>query len=336
MVRIVTVSDIQQMVRQVGMDAFMSQLIEALRNDFRAWESFQKSPRFVNHLNHGVVELMPICGKDYFAFKYVNGHPDNPKQHKQTVVATGMLTDVETGYPLLISEMTLLTAFRTAAVSGLASSYLARKDSKRIGIIGTGSQAEFQVLAHHAALDIQHIQYFDIDDNAMTKFSNNLKNYHFDLVACEDAAATLNGVDIIITATAEKIQARILKNEWVESGVHINAIGGDCSGKTELDPDILHRSKIVVEYLEQTKQEGEIQDFDISKIHAELWQIVKGEKPGRESENEITLFDSVGFALEDYSILKHVYLLAEKMNIGEQLNMIPDIEDPKDLFQVVR
>ena len=334
MTRLLTIDDVKTIIHQVGIETCLSELIEALRADFSRWQEFEKVPRLATHFPHGVIELMPICGKDYYAYKYVNGHPDNPKQNKLTVVAVGMLAEVKSGYPLLISEMTVLTALRTAATGALAATYLAKKDAKTMGIVGTGSQSEFQILAFHLALGIKQVNYFDIDKDAMKKFAANLASFDLELTPCQDAKSTVDGVDIIITATADKQRSSILKDDWIQPGTHINGVGGDCPGKTELDPHILKRAKIVVEYLAQSREEGEIQNIE-DNVYAELWQLTSQEKPGRESDQEITLFDSVGFALEDYTILKYFYSLAEKMDIGEQLNIIPSLDDPKNLFGLI-
>ncbi len=331
MVRVLTIDHIREIIQRIGIEACFSQLIDVLRDDFSRWQDFEKMPRIAHHFKRGVIELMPICGKDYYAYKYVNGHPYNPKQNKLTVVATGMLSEVESGYPILISEMTILTALRTAATGALAATYLARKNSKTLGIIGTGSQSEFQALAFHIALGVNRIKYFDIDEKAMQKFADNLSAFHLTLIPCKDAQSTVENVDVVITMTADKKRSRILEDRWIRAGMHINGVGGDCPGKTELDPAILKRAKIVVEYLEQSRIEGEIQNLK-DPIYAELWQLTSQEKAGRESDDDITLFDAVGFALEDYTVLKYFYSLSEKMNIGELLPMIPSIDDPKNLF----
>lgn len=335
MTRLLTINDIKTIIHKVGIEQCFVELVNALEQDFSDWNTFEKIPRIANHFPHGVIELMPICGKDYYAYKYVNGHPYNPKQNKLTVVAAGMLAEVESGYPVLISEMTILTALRTAATCALASKYLARKNSKTMGIIGTGSQSEFQVLALKATLGISIVRYFDLDSDAMQKFKNNLLGFDLDFIMCDDGRLTVDEVDIIVTVTADKQRLRILENDWIQSGIHINGVGGDCPGKTELDPDILNRVKIVVEYLEQSQLEGEIQNLSDGP-YAELWELVTKEKPGRESDDEITLFDSVGFALEDYTVLKYFHSLAEKMDIGEKIDIIPNLDDPKDLFGLLK
>lgn len=334
MVRVITVSDIKKLIAHVGLENFFRELIIALEKEYARWEHFQKSPRHAVHLEHGVIEVMPICDDEFYTFKYVNGHPININQKKLTVVALGLLAEIETGYPLMISEMTLLTAFRTAATSALAAKYLAKKNTKTIGIIGTGAQAEFQVLAQKAIFDIQTVKYFDIDAHAMKKFHDNLRDYGMELIPCLDGKSVVDNVDIITTATATKKQAHILNVASIKPGLHINGIGGDCPGKTELDKTILQHTKIVVEYLPQSKVEGEIQQADVD-IYAELWELVTGKKKGRESDSEITLFDSVGFAIEDFAILKFIYELCSKYHIGTSMDLIPELQDPKDLFGAI-
>jgi ornithine cyclodeaminase len=218
----------------------------------------------------------------------------------------------------------------------LAAKYLAKKNVKHIGIIGTGAQSEFQVLAQSALFDIETVKYFDIDPEAMTKFHDTLKDQSFKLIACKNAKEVVEGVDIITTATASKGAAKILSFDALNAGLHINGIGGDCPGKTELDATILSHAKIAVEFLPQSKVEGEIQHLESgSKVHAELWEMVTGKKKGRESDSEITLFDSVGFAIEDFAILKLVRELAIKHHVGTDMDLIPALTDPKNLFGVL-
>lgn len=335
MTRIVTVKDLLTLIQKVTLNSFFLQLIEQLKSDYARWPEFQKSPRHAIHVPEGVIELMPIADKNYYSFKYVNGHPNNTQNDKLTVVATGQLSEVSNGYPLLFSEMTLLTAFRTAATSALASTYLARNSSKTFGIIGTGSQSEFQVLAHYFSLGITEIYYFDVDVHAMDKFAHNLKSFSLKLHRCTSGEEVVQKSDIITTATAKKGHQKIIHADWIKKGAHVNGIGGDTPGKTELDPSILKMTKIVVELTEQSLVEGEIQQAGKSVIFAELWEIVTGKKKGRTDDQEITLFDSVGFALEDYSALALVNRLCNIHNIGHELDMIPTPSDPKNLFGVV-
>lgn len=335
MVRVITVDDVRTLIRKLTLKTFFLRLIDRLEQDYARAPQFSKTPRLASHYPHGVIELMPISDQDYYSFKFVNGHPENPREKKQTVVAIGALADISTGYPVLLSEMTLLTALRTAATSALASKYLARKDARSFGIIGTGAQSEFQVLAHHFLLGIEKVYYYDLDPKAMEKFADNLCSYGLELVPCQNGAEVVANSQILTTATANKSIAKVVADSWIKPGVHINGIGGDCPGKTELDRALLPRCKIVVEHLEQTKHEGEIQQDGEHAVYAELWELAAKAKPGRQSDQEITLFDSVGFALEDYSALRLLYRLAEEYHVGHMLDMVPSPEDPKDLYSLL-
>lgn len=335
MVKLITIDALKSLISTIGLENFFIGVVGALKEDFQNWQHFKKTSRHVTHYPHGVMELMPAATDELYSFKFVNGHPNNPDASKSTVVALGLLAEVEHGYPLMLSEMTLLTAFRTAAVSTLAASYLIPKDAKSMAMIGTGAQAEFQALAFHYILGIETIQYYDIDKAAMQKFRTNLSNHAIRLKACDNLDAALEGVQIITTATADKTQAQILSSTKVKAGIHINGIGGDCQHKTELSQDLVEQCKIVVEYLPQTLIEGEIQQLSEKTVYAELWELVAGKKTGRSDEMEVTLFDSVGFGLEDYSILRYVWQEAQKYSIGESVNMVPDLDNPKNLFQAI-
>jgi ornithine cyclodeaminase len=275
---------------------------------------------------------MPISDDKYYTFKYVNGHPENSRKGLFTVVATGQLSSAETGYPLLYTEMTLLTAIRTAATSALASKWLAPKNAHRFGIIGTGAQSEFQTLAHLFSQPIYDIYYFDIDPKAMEKFAKNMKPYGARLHPCTSGRQVVDNSDILTTATAQKGHHRVIEASWIKRGIHINKIGGDSPGKTEMDPHILEKAKVVVELLEQTKHEGEMQQLKDFTPFAELWQIIQKQKIARETAEDITLFDSVGFALEDFSILTLILELAGSYDIGSKLPMTPYVQDTKNLF----
>jgi len=334
--KILSVEALKQLIARHGFNNYMTDLIEALKEDYGRWQKFTKMPRPAMHVPGGVLELMPICDETYYSFKYVNCHPKNPQSGKLTVIATGQLSRVDTGYPLMFSEMTILTAFRTAAVSALATDLMARENAKTLAIIGTGAQSEFQIRALQLVRDITEVRFFDVDSAAMDKFEKNLASSSAKLIRCKNAGQAVDGADIITTCTARKKHADVVKNEWVKQGMHINTIGGDSPGKTELEFGILSRSRVVVEYLEQALIEGEIQRWtrDQAKkyVHAELYEIVNGTKQGRENEQEITLFDSIGIALEDYSALRLTYELALKYDLGDECGLIPDLTDPKNLI----
>lgn len=330
--KILTVNDTLRLIKKVGVESFFNRLIGAVRQDFARWPAFYKSVRHATHYTHGVIELMPCSDDSLYAFKYVNGHPGNTAEGKLSVVAIGQLSEVASGYPLMLCEMTLLTAFRTAAAGALAASYLARPESECLALIGTGAQAEFQVLGFNSVFPLRRIRFFDLDAGAMRKFAGNLSAYPFELVPCRDIKEAVRNADIIVTGTAAKKRQSLFALEDIAAGTHIQAMGGDCPGKTELSPALLSAAKLVVEYMPQALVEGEVQQSDASRVHAELWELVGGHKPGRENAHEITVFDSVGFALEDFSILRLVYELACEHHLGTDMPLIPELDDPKDLF----
>jgi ornithine cyclodeaminase len=338
--KIITVELLTKIIKRHGFDNYMTDLMVALKRDFSNWDSFTKMPRPAMHVEGGVLELMPICDNEkYYTFKYVNCHPKNPLLGKQTVVATGQLSRIDTGYPLMYSEMTILTALRTAAMSAIATDLMARADAKVLALIGTGAQSEFQVKGLQLVRDIKEILFFDIDSKAMDKFEENMRGIKLKLKRCKNAKEAIKGADIITVCTACKAHVDVVKNDWINAGVHINALGGDTVGKTELELSILSRSRMVVEYFDQSFIEGEIQRLSRKKakkrVSAELYELINCFKKGRENDLEITLFDSVGIALEDYSVLRLTYELAEKYNIGEELNFTPVIKDPKDLISAL-
>ncbi|MDO5898832.1 ornithine cyclodeaminase [Agrobacterium sp. Azo12] len=328
----VSVDHMMKLVLKIGIDTFLRELAEVVEEDFLRWESFDKTPRIASHSTDGVIELMPTSDGTLYGFKYVNGHPKNTREGRQTVTAFGVLSDVGNGYPMLLSEMTILTALRTAATSAVAAKHLARKNARNMAIIGNGAQSEFQARAFKAILGIDQLRLYDIDPAASEKCRRNLAGQGFDIVICPTAQDAVEGADIITTVTADKQYATILSDNMVGPGVHINAVGGDCPGKTELHKDILLRSDIFVEYPPQTRIEGEIQQLPADYPVTELWQVMAGMTAGRVDDHQITLFDSVGFATEDFSALRYVRAKLHDTGLFEELDLLADPDDPRDLF----
>lgn len=334
--KLIDIHDLRDLIGCIGLTRFNREVLSAMEHDFRRWREFSMSPRHVTHCPNGVIELMPCSDSTLYSFKYVNGHPANTAEGKLSVVALGLLADMIDGYPKLLCEMTLLTAIRTAAMAALGAKYLAREDSSNLAIIGTGAQSEFLASALMDVRPVQHIHFFDRDEGAMKKFHGNMQDLGVELIPCSSIEQAIADADLITTATAARCQAKLFSYDQLKPGVHIHALGGDSEGKTELNPDILSRCKLVVEYLEQARLEGEIQNTSEDVVYAEIWEIIAGNKPGRENDQEITLFDAVGFALEDFSILRLVYRLAHELNIGQEVSMLPSLDNPKDLFSLLR
>lgn len=332
----VSVENMMRLVHNFGIENVLLELTDAVEADYRRWDLFEKTPRLASHSHEGVIELMPTSDGEAFSFKYVNGHPSNTAKGYQTVTAFGLLARVDTGYPLMLSEMTLLTALRTAATSAMAARCLAPKDSKVMAMIGNGAQAEFQALGMKAVIGIEEVRLYDIDPKATEKVAKNLHDSGLRIVVCSNSQEAIQGAQIITTCTADKAYATILTDNMVGAGVHINAIGGDCPGKTELHKDILARADTFVEFEPQTRIEGEIQQMDANYPVTEFWQVLSGDAKGRSDSRQITLFDSVGFAIEDFSALRYIHAKLKGTDFFQQIDILADPDDPRDLFGMLQ
>ena len=339
MIDYIGVSDILRLVNRIGTGAFIERLAHEIENDYRRWNEFEKSARLASHSAVGVIELMPTSDGRLYSFKYVNGHPKNTAAGLLTVTAFGVLADVQTGYPVLLSELTVATALRTAAMSALAAHHLARRESRVMALIGNGAQSEFQAVAFHRMLGVRELRLFDVDAKATAKLERNLLAMpelgDLRIVRAASSADACNGADIVTTVTADKRNAVILTPPMIAPGMHLNAVGGDCPGKTELHTDVLRMPnlKVFVEYEPQSRIEGEIQNMGADYPVTEFADLVRGTAAGRTGAHEVTVFDSVGFALEDFSALRFLHaLLQEERGAGRQIDLVPDLENPKDLY----
>jgi ornithine cyclodeaminase len=327
--------DVARIVARKGLSACIAGVAERIHADFLRWNEFDKTPRVANHSDDGVIELMPVSDANWYSFKYVNGHPKNTQRGVSTVMAFGVLADVATGAPRLLSELTLATAIRTAAMSALAARTLARKNSRVMALIGNGAQSEFQAIAFRDLVGITTLRLYDVDSAATAKLVRNLQGQRLDLVVCKSTAEAVRGADIVTTITADKQLATIVTAEMIEPGMHVNAVGGDCPGKTELHADVLHGAAVFVEYEPQTRIEGDLQQMPADFAVTELWRVLALQAAGRTSVEQVTLFDSVGFALEDYAALHFLHDSARELGIGDVIRLVPQMNDPKDLFATI-
>ena len=325
-----------RLIQRKGVSACIAGVAERIEREFLRWNEFDKSARVACHSDVGVIELMPIADAAQFAFKYVNGHPSNHRHGLPTVMAFGVLADVDTGAPRLLSELTLTTAIRTAAMSALAARVLAKPESRSMALIGNGAQSDFQALAFRDLVGIRELRLFDTDPAASAKLAANLVGQGLEVRICPSIADAVRGADIVTTVTADKTNATILTPEMIEPGMHINAVGGDCPGKTELHRDILARASVFVEFEPQSRIEGEIQQMPADFAVTEFWQVLAGQRAGRGHAAEVTVFDSVGFALEDFAALAFMGETAAELGLGEIIELVPQAADPKNLFGVLR
>lgn len=337
MTTFIDITHMQQLVRTTGVQQFITELTGFIEDDYRSWVHFQKCPRVANHSELGVIELMPTASDTLYGFKYVNGHPSNADKNNLTVMAFGALAEIDTGSPLLLSELTLATALRTAATSALAAKYLTPSHVKTMAVIGNGAQSEFQILAFHTLLGINQFRLYDIDPRASEKLKNNLTEYQgIHLHISDSVTEAVQGAEIITTITADKKNATIITPDMINGHVYINAVGGDCPGKTEIHPDIINHARVVVEFEPQSRIEGEIQNMPSTFPVTELWKIINGSVNNCDFQHGLTVFDSVGFAIEDFSTLRYIRHLSEKYRIGEKIELVPQPANPRDLFSYIK
>ncbi|MBD8526182.1 ornithine cyclodeaminase [Pseudomarimonas arenosa] len=333
MTTLLSTRDVARLIATRGLPTVLADMVGYLEQDFRRWSEFEKCARVASHSDVGVIELMPVSDALEYSFKYVNGHPKNTQEGLLTVMAFGVLADVNTGEPTLLSELTLTTAIRTAATSVMAAKALARPNSKVMALIGNGAQSEFQALAFHYLLGIEEIRLFDVDSRATAKLAAHLSTVRgLRVRMCSSTTQAVRGADIVTTVTADKTNATIITPDMLEPGMHINGVGGDCPGKTELHAEVLAQAKVFVEYEPQTRIEGDLQQMPADFEVTELWQVLSGQSGWQRSDSDITVFDSVGFALEDYSALRLLRDQARELGLGETISLIPQPRNPKDLY----
>ncbi|MCO5381458.1 MAG: alanine dehydrogenase [Methanosarcina barkeri] len=276
---------------------------------------------------NGDLRTMPAYLEDenITGVKIVNVHPGNPDRGLPTVMALIILISPETGAPVAIMDGTYLTDIRTGAAGGIAAKYLARKDSKVIGLVGTGNQAKTQLEALFEVFDPELVKITSRTKESCERFIREMADITSCEIRYEDEVQEVCNCDILVTTTPTR--KPIIKAQWIKEGTHINAIGADAVGKEELDPELLIRSKIVVDDIVQALHSGEV-NVPISKhyisendIHAQLGEVITGLKPGRTSEEEITIFDSTGLAIQDVASAHLVYVRAVSKKLGRQVRM---------------
>ncbi len=275
--------------------------------------------------HNGDLRTMPayLEEQDITGVKIVNVHPDNPKKGLPTVMALVILNSTETGAPIAVMDGTYLTDMRTGAGGGVAVKYLARKNSKTVGFVGTGNQARTQLLAINEIIDIEEVKATSTSEKHALAFKEEMEKRIKCEISPKKSIREVCDCDILVTTTPSR--EPVVMNEWIAEGTHINAIGADAPGKEELDPKILKRSKIVVDDLPQASHSGEV-NVPLAKgalaekdIFGELGEVIVGKKKARTKDSDITVFDSTGLAIQDVATADMVYRKALEANMGIKL-----------------
>ena len=277
---------------KVQMPAKICIHLDPYNGDFRAMPAY--------------VEGIEACG-----VKWVSVHPDNRKRGLPAVMALIILSDPATGFPLAVMDGTFITNLRTGAAGAIAASCLAKKGSSRIGFVGCGVQAGFQLFALSRVFKLKAISLYDADRAQAANFARRSKRLVRTVTVCKTVEECVSRQDIVITTTPSR--KPIVRSSWISPGTHINAIGADAKGKEELDPAILKRARVVVDDLTQAMHSGEInvpvskKVFKASDICATLGQVIIGKRRCRTSDSDITIFDSTGLAIQDIAVASYVY-----------------------------
>jgi alanine dehydrogenase len=275
-------------------------------SDFRAMPAFLEHPA--------------SCG-----VKWVNVHPGNPARGLSSVMAIIIMNDPATGFPLAVMDGLLITKLRTAAAAAVAAKVLARPNSRVVGLIGCGAQADAQLLALKEVLQIFRVHVWGSLAGEAARFCKRMRRQmaQTTLIASPSVEACVKEADLIVTLTPSR--RALVKRAWVSPGTHINAVGADAPGKQELDFKILRDATVVVDDRAQAIHGGEINvpirrgQFHPRKIHASLGEILVGRKRSRQSDAEITLFDSTGLAIHDVALGAKIVRQARRLRLGQRV-----------------
>lgn len=280
--------------------------------------------------NNGELDIKTCYSKSnqFISIKSASGYWDNPRAYNlPTMLATIMLLDGKTGYPLCIMDGSLITGYRTGAAGGLSAYLLARKDSKKVAIIGAGNQARLQLKAICQVLNIESVKAWDTNTELLAVYKEEIsKSLNLLVETCETAKDAVIDADIIVATTPSKNV--IVKDEWIKEGAHIIAIGADMSGKQELDTKIFRRAKIYVDSISQCVERGETRnaimsgDIKTSDIYAELGEVLLERKQARNNDTQITIFDATGMGIQDNTLADLIYNKALSMGIGSKIKLL--------------
>ena len=312
----------------------MKEIIENVETayEFHAERKVQMPPKeYIFYKKfRGDLRIMPcfVRGLNESGVKNVNVHPDNPRKYSlPTVMAMIELVDPKTGFPVSVMDGTWITDMRTGAAAGVATKYLARDNSEILGLVGAGVQAATGLEAIMEVMDIKEVRVSCRTCETRDLFAQKAsEKYGIPVKAVDTIKEAVQGADVLLTTTPAR--EPVVKSKWVSPGTHINAMGADAPGKQELDSHILQKSKIIIDCWDQASHSGEInipvQEGIVrqSDVHGKIGDVIIGSIPGRTSDEEITVFDSTGLAVQDIVTAWNVYEKALQKGIGQKMNFL--------------
>jgi ornithine cyclodeaminase/alanine dehydrogenase-like protein (mu-crystallin family) len=281
------------------------------------------------------VKIAGLKGRPgYVAAKTNANFPDNPRRFGlPTIQGTVVLADATHGTPLAIMDSASVTTLRTAAATGVAARYLARRQARTATVVGCGAQGEFQLAALAAVLPLRRVWTLDADRARAEHLARRARaTLGIDAEPADDLTTALRASEVCVTCTPSR-RALVMAAD-VQPGTFVAAVGADSEGKHEIDPALLATSTLVVDVLEQCAQIGDLQHalaaglMTREQVHAELADVVAGRRPGRTRDDEITVFDSTGTALQDVAAAVAVYERARACGRGTDVALDDTITVP--------
>ena len=340
---ILTVEDTQKIVHHVGINRLMDEMIERLTTAFSQYDEtdtvvFPRDGFTYSQPRLGLVEWMPVMKRgDKATIKLVGYHPDNPRlQRLPTILSTITAFDTSSGHLIGIMDGTFLTALRTGATSAVASRVMAHPNSCVVGLIGCGAQAITQLHAVSRIFDLTKVLIFDIDQTAQQSFHSRASFMNIDIHDVQQSSLPelVKSSDILCTATSVGVdEGPVFSDCETKSWLHVNAVGSDFPGKTEVPMSFLRRSFVCPEFFEQATKEGECQLLSSNQIGPTLVEILKSPSQYEHVQNRLSVFDSTGWALEDQVASDIFFAYAARLDLGTWVQIEHISEDPKNPYQ---
>jgi len=297
----------------------MRETIDAVEGAFKGLalgEVVMPMPYIIDVSKHkGVwgVKSALINNQDVVGVKLSSGYFENPaKYNLPSITGVVVVADSRLGIPLAVMDASLITAYRTGAVAGVAARHLARKGSEVAAIFGAGAQGRTQLMALNDVLKLKEARVYDVVSEASSRFAAEMgRRLGLETKVAQSVQEALHDADVVSTATPSK--EPYIKLDWISPGTHITTVGSDHKGKQELETRVYGKAKVVVDKREVALEKDYLRP---DQIHAELGEVVAGLKPGRTSDSELTVMDSSGLGIQDVAAGLAAYQLAKKKSLG--------------------
>ena len=340
--------DIQEILRHFGVDWTMMTLVERLRTAINDYNPQKLSIPVRSGFQYekpepGLIEWMPLYNQDdqggKVLIKVVGYHPSNPgKFNLPTIVSTISEYDTNSGHLCALIDGVLATAIRTGAASAVASKLMAKPTSSILGLIGCGTQAITQLHAISLCFKIERVLIYDIDPNASSSFEKRCSALNLDI---DFLSTTIEEIvknsDILCTATSIDIGAGpLFSNIETKPHLHINAVGSDFPGKVEIPLELLQKCFVCPDFIGQAIVEGECQQLEQKDIGAGLIEVVQNSDKYAYLQNERTVFDSTGWALEDKVVMDLFLDCASELGLGQELEIEHSPADTRNPYDFLK